>query len=343
MNGIIRAVTTSKPPERDVDAVHRVAEGDVAALAAGAALLGSGGGGDVDLGAQLLRHALAGGDTVPVVAATDLPAAGLVVHTGLAGAPDVMSERPPSQENFVRAVEAVASTLGSRPVAVGIIEIGGMNALTPFLAAHGMGLPVVDGDLMGRAFPHIDQTTLASAGEPMHPMALAGSAGETVIVTSCPAGMVERLMWANLEAMGGAATIAMYPTSADVLSKYGIPGSVGRCLWLGRQLASAAGSSIAELAGLIDAELLSEGRVDEVRPRHGTEPGSVTMTDRGSSKVVRVDFFDELLNVAVDGISVASTPDVLVAIDTARMAPLGANRLRQGQSLAVLRLESGTS
>ena len=39
-----------------------------------------------------------------------------------------------------------------------------LAALAPALAAAELGLPVLDGDLMGRALPRIDQTTLALDG-----------------------------------------------------------------------------------------------------------------------------------------------------------------------------------
>ena len=40
-------------------------------------------------------------------------------------------------------------------------EVGGNNGFQPFLAASLLGLPVVDCDAMGRAFPQADMTTFA--------------------------------------------------------------------------------------------------------------------------------------------------------------------------------------
>ena len=35
------------------------------------------------------------------------------------------------------------------------IEIGGMNGIDPLLTAAELGVPVIDADLMGRAFPEL--------------------------------------------------------------------------------------------------------------------------------------------------------------------------------------------
>ena len=66
-----------------------------------------------------------------------------------------------------------------------MIEIGGLNALLPLVSGAALGLPVVDGDLMGRAFPRLPQTVLAIAGIGAGPIALVGASGETVVF-DCP-------------------------------------------------------------------------------------------------------------------------------------------------------------
>ncbi len=309
---------------------------DAGALGAGAALLGSGGGGDVRVGVLALRHALADRATVPVVPAAALPPDALVVHVGLVGSPDVVAERPPDGADFARAVHAVAAAVGRPAAAVGVIEIGGLNALTPLLAAHATGLPVVDGDVMGRAFPLISQSTLAVAGEPITPLAVVGAAAEEVLVTA-PAPAAERLLRATVAALGGAAAFAIYPATAAALVTHGVSGSLGLCLRLGAQLA-ARPAGPAELARRIGASVLCEGRVDEVRPGRDHVLGSATVRDHATGAVVRLDLLDEYLALTVDGVPVAAVPDVLAVVEPVTLAPIPPARLRPGQPLAVLHL-----
>ena len=48
-------------------------------------------------------------------------------------------------------------------------EIGGANGLRSLMAAAVTGLPAVDADSMGRAFPEGQMTSFAIAGLPMLP------------------------------------------------------------------------------------------------------------------------------------------------------------------------------
>ena len=52
-------------------------------------------------------------------------------------------------------VQGSPKAAGKRVTAVMCAEIGGMNGIEPLFAAAESGLPVIDCDLMGRAFPEL--------------------------------------------------------------------------------------------------------------------------------------------------------------------------------------------
>ncbi|MEI7056340.1 DUF917 domain-containing protein [Nocardioides sp. CCNWLW239] len=322
------------------DVLREITAEHVDALASGATLLGSGGGGDVALGALLLRRMLQDGDgPVPVIAPGDLSADALVVHAGVGGAPDVLTERLVDPDDCARAVEAVVAQVGGRLEAVGVIEIGGLNALMGVVAAARLGVPVIDGDLMGRAFPRVDQATLAVAGHPIAPMAVVGPFGDTVLVTRSSASAAQALMVSSAAAFGGAATLAMFPTTAGTLAEHGVRQSLSACAGLGRAFLTVdCEAPAAVVAERIGGRLLCEGRVDQVRPRSGRVPGSVTLIDRCSGGVVRVDHLEEYLAVTIDGRSVVSAPEVIVALDHRARCPIRTDEIRLGQSLALATL-----
>ncbi|MFE7214696.1 DUF917 family protein [Streptomyces sp. NPDC001698] len=314
--------------------------GRVAALAAGATLLGSGGGGEVAMGALLLRRRLAEAP-VALVPAAQLPPRTLVVHVGLAGAPDVVAERLVNPDDFARAVRAAAGEAGAPAGAVGVIEVGGLNALIAALAAARLDLPLVDGDLMGRAFPRLDQNVAALHGLPPYPLVLAGPCGDTVVVRDCSPRLAEPLLRANVLALGGAAALATHPVAAGRLAGIGVPGSVSACLGLGERFLAAVdgpGSSPERLAAALGGELLATGRAEEIIPRHGLSPGCVTLTDRRTGAVVRVDLLDEYLAVTVDGVTLAAVPQIIVAVDPNGRRSLRSDQLKAGLHLTLLRL-----
>lgn len=307
----------------------------VAALGAGATLLGSGGGGAVQLGEPLLRHVLREG-AVEVVAAAELRPDAQVVHVGVVGGPDVLAERLIDPRDLALATRAVVHHLRSGLDAVGIIEIGGLNAMVGVLAAVELGVPVVDGDLMGRAFPSIRKTTLAVAGYSSTPLAVVGAAHDTMVIPTASPAMAETLVAAGVAAMGGAAALALYPTTAATLDRVGVRGSLSACVALGEAYLASVSAEPRDLVTALDGRLLFEGRVDEVRPRQDGAPGSITVDDGRST--ARIDYQEELLAVTLDGFTVLRPPDVIVCLDALNRTALRIDQLRIGQPLTVFSL-----
>src|SRR5215831_13758858 len=142
----------------------QVTEADLDAIAIGAGILGTGGGGNPYLGKLVVRELLRGGGRVDVVAPADLPDDALVVSCGTIGAPTVGIEKLLNGQEFVRALSALERHLGRRVTAVISAEIGGANAMSPMIVAAQTGRPVVDGDGMGRAFPELQMETFVIEG-----------------------------------------------------------------------------------------------------------------------------------------------------------------------------------
>ena len=83
------------------------------------------------------------------------------------------------------------------------IECGGINSTMPLVVAARTGLPVVDADGMGRAFPELQMETFAVYGVPGTPMAITNEYGDTTIVTSHDNKMMEWLARGITIRMGG--------------------------------------------------------------------------------------------------------------------------------------------
>ena len=146
---------------------------DTQALAIGAGILGTGGGGSTYLNRLRLEHALRQhGGAVRIIQAEDLPDEALVCAVGGMGAPTVSNEKLQEGREIARAVRALEDHLGQKMSAIVIGEIGGGNALGPMITALQLGLPVVDGDGMGRAFPELQMDTFMIYGAAPAPFVL---------------------------------------------------------------------------------------------------------------------------------------------------------------------------
>src|SRR5436190_1498892 len=134
---------------------------DIECLAVGAWILGTGGGGSPYLGLLNMRRLYAEGHRIELMSPFDLADDDWVAVVSNMGAPLVGQERLADSRNIARAVQLQEEASQIKFGAVMSLEIGGNNAIQPLMAAPHLGLPVVDADTMGRAYPEAQMTSVA--------------------------------------------------------------------------------------------------------------------------------------------------------------------------------------
>src|SRR5258708_35561154 len=102
------------------------------------------------------------------------------------GGPLVGQERLADSRNIARAVEIQQGLLGSKFRVVMPLEIGGGNGIQPLMAAAHLGLPVVDADTMGRAYPEAQMASVPVGHLRPYPWALYAPRGIEPAVPSVP-------------------------------------------------------------------------------------------------------------------------------------------------------------
>ncbi|MFX4404363.1 DUF917 family protein, partial [Acinetobacter baumannii] len=80
------------------------------------------------------------------------------------GAPLVGQERLTDSLTIARAVSLMEAHTGSRFRGIMALEIGGGHAIQPLMAAAHLGRPVIEADMMGRAYPEAQMTSVAVGG-----------------------------------------------------------------------------------------------------------------------------------------------------------------------------------
>ena len=89
-------------------------EQNIEDIALGAAVLGTGGGGDPYIGKLMARQAIRDYGPVELYALDELNEDDLIVPTAMMGAPTVMVEKMPNGDDIVNAFNAGASTSANR-------------------------------------------------------------------------------------------------------------------------------------------------------------------------------------------------------------------------------------
>ena len=121
-----------------------------------------------------------------MVSVDELPDEAFVTTVGGMGSPTVGVERIGRGDECLQAMRALERHLGRRFTHVIPGEIGGSNSMRPMIVAAQTGVPVIDGDGMGRAFPELQMDTFSIYGVAPTPGALADLAGTRSSSTRFP-------------------------------------------------------------------------------------------------------------------------------------------------------------
>ena len=154
-------------------------------VARGAAILGTGGGGDPYLGTLAALRSLEEYGPPTVIDPDEVGDDALVAVPIMIGAPVPLIEKfsfgPGARHRLPRTRHA----LGGRLVALMSAEMGGVNSVVPLSLASRLGIPLVDADSMGRAYPEIHLMTLTLYGIYAAPFVLADEHGNSVVINAC--------------------------------------------------------------------------------------------------------------------------------------------------------------
>jgi uncharacterized protein len=320
--------------------LRQFTETDLDDLAIGAAILGTGGGGNPYVGKLLARAAIREHGPVTIVDIDEVPDDALVVPSAMMGAPTVIVEKLPSGSEAVEAFLALQEHLGRTITHTMPIEAGGLNSTMPFTVAARLGLPVVDADGMGRAFPEVQMVTATIYGIAATPMALADEKGNRVLLDrTVDNRWTERFARSVTVDMGSTALVAQYALSGRQLKEAMVPGTLRLATELGALVRAARArhdDPVAAIVERLSGRKLFAGKIIDVERRTvaGFTRGRALVEHAGEE--LALEFQNEFL-VARRGEEVlASVPDLITVVDSDTGEPTTTEELRYGFRVAVL-------
>lgn len=312
-------------------------------LALGAAVLGTGGGGDPYLGKLMAIRAIREHGPVRLLTLDEVGDDDLIVPTAAMGAPTVLIEKLPQGDEVLHALRALEAHLGKPATATMSIEAGGLNSTIPIMVAAQLGLPLVDCDGMGRAFPEVQMVTHTLYGIGATPMAMADEKGNTVILKTVSNRWAETFARSITIDMGATALIAVCSTTGRQLKEAAVLGTMTLCESIGRTIREAR----AKKADVVEAVRravrgfrIFHGKVVDVQRRTeaGFAKGEAALEgiaeDTGRRLVIH--FQNEHLVAKLNGEIVVSVPDLIAVLDTDTGEPVTTEGLRYGFRVVVL-------
>jgi len=321
---------------------------DLHDLAIGAAFLGTGGGGNPYVGRLMVQRCLDEGLTVELIDPTELADDAFVIPTAMMGAPTVLVEKLPSGQEAIDSLHLLERYLGRKADATMPIEIGGINSTIPLVVGARLGLPIVDADGMGRAFPELQMETFGVYGISGSPMVVSDEYGDSTLLNGADNKQMEWLSRMAAIRMGGCAYIAEYSMTGADVKRTAVPNTMTLAMRIGRCLREAKAhheSPFDALLRLLPQTLYNYGRiiftgkiVDVAREtRNGFSLGRARIDALGAfAGTMEIEIQNENLIARIDGKVKAIVPDLICIMDSESAEPITTESLRYGQRVTVV-------
>lgn len=316
-------------------------------LSLGAVFLATGGGGDPYVSKLIATEALNTWGPVDIVDPESVADDARIVTIGSVGAPTASLELLPSLSEAGQALAAYEAHVGEAVDAVVSFEIGGGNSLIPMIAAVERGLPVINGDGMGRALPEAQMMTYPIAGVCPTPAVALDYAGNVSSFDTPDIFEYEKQIRDFALQHGGMITACEHPMTGRELKDSVVPRTVSFSIELGRVLRRNRGNAHAvmgPLAAAFDDSIYGELRHLYTGKVVDSERRIVGGFDMGMARVeafdagwpdLEIDIKNEYLVARLGDRVLASVPDLISILDFETSTPINAERLRYGQRVTV--------
>jgi DUF917 family protein len=325
---------------------------DVEPLLEGLAIFGTGGGGSPAWGKAILENDFAAGRTHRVIDLEAISDTSTVVSGGIMGSVKVLEQM--GTENIMRhweerfellEVTRVMQGLLGRPIDhVVPFEVGGLNAPVILSLGARMGLPVIDGDALGRSAPETQMTSFLGHGVRLTPMPLVDMQGNVVVVQeAAEATFPDQVGRFVISRGGGLGANNHYPMSGSTAKRAVIPNTISGSLRLGRAVLAARRTKASPLVAVADevgGHLLFIGQIRSMQEAEslGFYFTAVELSGSGVFGGLQAELVikNETMYAAIDGRPRVYFPDLALILDPGTGRGLMSVELGMGSEVALV-------
>lgn len=324
----------------------------------GCTLMGTGGGGDPQVGVAWLRAARDEGIEITWVAHTEISDEAWTVCPFLMGSIAPLTDEARRRMQHLgltteayksiqaESVRLLEEHMGLKVGAIVAIELGGSNTAGAIVAAARLGIPAVDGDYTGRAIPEIPQTTPYLNDLPLWPISSVDNYGNVcVIKESVGYEMAERIGKYLAAASFGLAGQAGFLFKGSDMKRAVIPGTLSNCLKIGRTIREtrdAGGDPVKDIVSDLNGWLLFEGVISkkEWEDKEGYYWGTHTVRGKGAfgGSSFKIWFKNENHISWLNDKPYVTSPDMVIVVNRESGEPYANSAIEEGQHVAVIGL-----
>jgi len=233
-------------------------------------------------------------------------------------------------------------------VAIMSAEIGGMNCLEPLIVGAELGLPILDCDGMGRAFPELQMFAPFMYGFKPYPATIADDKGRraAVLKIDTPKHLEDHFRGVAIS-MGCSSGICLSHLNKDEIMKCTVQHSMSHARRIGDTVLRARARNIAPVQALVDAErgtYLMYGKIVDVlrETTGGFNRGKVDIDglEQDEGRKLTIELQNEFLTVrdVTPGKNdiLACVPDLITMMDADTAQPIPTEEVSYGMRVAVV-------
>lgn len=264
-------------------ALKKINREDLEPLLEGLAIFGTGGGGSPNWGREIILNDFKRGREYTIIDPDEIEDDAVVVSGGIMGSVKTLDNM-----NFDELLEywednfelEVAFREMEKEISKKIdyfvpFEMGGLN--TPVILSLGarVGIPVIDGDALGRAAPETQMTSFIGHGISLTPMPLIDLDGNVVIVRKAINPVYpDQIGRFIITRGGGLGANNHYPMSGRQLKNSVIPNTISRAIEIGRYVINARNNGedpVQVFRKIVSGINIFNGKVNEISEEEAAE------------------------------------------------------------------------
>jgi len=321
----------------------------------GCTILGTGGGGGLQEGIDMIDSALEKGKEFKLVSFDEIEDDALIGTPYMCGAisPETEEERAKyaglpriNDHSVLNAVRAIEDYFGESFVGVVSTELGGGNTAVAFYAGAMLDKYIVDADPAGRSVPELQHSTYFINNLPIYPFSVANEFGDVAVFKEVVDDFrAETLVRALAVVSKNEVSVVDHPSRAKNLKNSMINGAISYSLKIGQayRMSKEANEDIAEKVAKAGSGVVRfKGRVKDFNfeTKDGFTVGEVTLegTSGFSGHKYKIWFKNEHIFSWLDGEVDITVPDLICTLNEDSSEPLTNPNFIKGMNVAVLAL-----
>jgi DUF917 family protein len=318
----------------------------VETLVIGTTILGTGGGGGPDVGRKTLEDDLDAGRKLLIAKTEELPDDGLIVSPYFVGsiAPGVKANRTIAiSDPFTVALESLERHFKRKVVATVATELGGGNTAAALHVASQLNIPLIDGDLLGRAGPELHQSTSHIFETSMAPSMVVSETGNVIFIERyAHVDDYEALARYVAVISGGHAAVVDTPLTKPMALQVVIQGTVSKSMTIGKAVMEANQKGMDAVEAVwrtLDGWLIFKGVVEkyEWKNEKGFLFGEVSLNGREkwNGRKFRSWIKNEHILAWLDNKPIVMPPDLIIFLDKNGFGVTN-DKLSEGMEVSVI-------